>query len=562
MKPCNEVSNTLTVVYVTLLLISFIGVESSRTDSTSQAVCCNDDSTSSVSLFHKTTEECTSVIVTGSVAKDGRAILMKNRDTGVAENKPVYYPSDENGSYAYIMVNHFWMGMNERGLAVMNTAMSVLAFGGAGMDNGGLNEWIIRNCETVEEVCFELNNTEGKIGPYKRHGGTCIGVIDRFGKGAFIEISGAEAYARFVVDAYDSRANIPRHYPGYSGVPGGRDAYALEILDEIHSEKGFISWDDVAQNVSRYVHHKEQGDSCFSINGEICRDLTQAAMVAVSGDARYDGKLNCLWGEYGNPPMVGLFVPSIVQSGEPPHVLHDFWNEVWEKRSYAHGSCAGYYDPRIVREIQSYTFFAEDYTFEMYDMLVKSIPDGLSDAELDLCLRDYTNKAVQVAANIYVDEATVLEHHVFEDGNEFLVATASNSTISDFGFNSTNMEISFNATGPPGTAGFCYAKIPLELLNGIFAAFIDEDECVIGEPSQVGNNSFLHLMYEHLVGTIRIEIRGTTVINEFPCAHGGLVLLTVATLVLIVAALSFFYSRRVVRIARRLIREAKGKIRK
>lgn len=562
MKTCNKVSNMLTVVYVTALLVSFIGVEGSRTDLTSQVVHCSDDSTSSVSLFHKTTEECTSVIVAGSAARDGRAILMKNRDTGDAENKPVYYPSDENGSYAYIMVDHFWMGMNERGLAVMNTAMSILAFGGAGMDNGGLNAWIIRNCETVEEVCFELNNTESEIGPYKRHGGTCIGVIDRFGKGAFIEISGAEAYARFVVDGYDSRANIPRHYPGYSGRPGGRDAYALEILDEIHSKKGFISWKDVVQNVSRYVHHKEQGDSCFPINGEICRDLTQAAMVAVSGDARYDGRLNCMWGEYGNPPMVGLFVPSIVQAGEPPHILHDFWNEVWEKRSYAHGSCAGYYDPERVREIQSYTFFAEDYTFEMYDDLVKTIPDGLSDAELEICLSDYTNKAVQVAVNIYVDEATLLEHHVFEEGNESCVATASNSTISDFGFNSTNMEISFNATGPPDTAGFCYVKIPLELLNDIFTIFIDEDEYVIGVPFQVGNSSFLHLTYEHLIVPIRIQIRGKTVIDEFPSAHGVLVLLMVATLVLIVAVLSFFYSRKVVGIARRLVRETKEKMRR
>jgi len=36
-------------------------------------------------------EECTAVIVTGTAAKDGRAILMKNRDTSDTINKPVYY---------------------------------------------------------------------------------------------------------------------------------------------------------------------------------------------------------------------------------------------------------------------------------------------------------------------------------------------------------------------------------------------------------------------------------------------------------------------------------------
>lgn len=59
-------------------------------------------------------DECVSVIVTGSAAKDGRAVLMKNRDTGDTTNKPVYYSSGVGGTYAYVMVNSYWMGINER----------------------------------------------------------------------------------------------------------------------------------------------------------------------------------------------------------------------------------------------------------------------------------------------------------------------------------------------------------------------------------------------------------------------------------------------------------------
>lgn len=349
-------------------------------------------------------EECVSVIVTGKVAKGGRAILMKNRDTGDTMNRPVYYPPDGDGTYAYVMVNHVWMGINEGGLAVMNTAVGALAFGGAGMDNGALNAWIAKHCETVEEVCFELNNTEGEIGPRKRSGGTCVGVVDRFGEGAFIEISGVGAYARFVVDGYDSQANHPRYYPGKASGPSGRDAYALEVLGAIYSGEGSISWEDVAQNVSRYVRHKEQGNSSFSISGEMCRDSTQAAMVAVSGDSRYDGTLNCMWGEYGNPPMVGLFVPSFVRAGEPPLILRSFWNEVWRKRSYAHGSSSSDYDPVRVREIQKYTFFAEDYTFYKYDELLADFPEALSNDELKTCLQSYVDDSVHVATNIYIEE--------------------------------------------------------------------------------------------------------------------------------------------------------------
>jgi len=39
---------------------------------------------------------------------------MKNRDNGDATNRPVFYSSDVDGTYAYVMVNHVWMGINER----------------------------------------------------------------------------------------------------------------------------------------------------------------------------------------------------------------------------------------------------------------------------------------------------------------------------------------------------------------------------------------------------------------------------------------------------------------
>ena len=444
-------------------------------------------------------EECTAVIVTGAAAKDGRAILMKNRDTSETMNKPVYCPPTD-GKYGYVMVNYVAMGINERGLAVMNTAVSALAFGGSGLNNGDLNRWIVENCETVQEVCFELNNTEGPIGPGKRQGGTCVGVIDRFGNGTFIEISGIGAYARFIVNSYDSQANHPRCYPGYASGPSGRDQYALDIMNVIYAQKGFISWEDVAQNVSRYVRNKEKGTSSFSISGEISNTGTQAAMVAVSGDPRYDGKLNCMWGEYGNPPMVGLFVPSIPYAGQPPPILKSFWNYVWQKRTYAQDSY-GYYVPSKVREIQGYTFFAEDITFWKYEELIASITDGLPESELKARLQEYVNQTVQTATQLYIAEPQVLHHTVTYNGNNYKITTVSNSTISDFNC-STNLyssaEISFNVTSTvPGSSGFCYIMIPTELVNGSLAINVNNEEYVIENPPQYENNTLLNFTYNH-----------------------------------------------------------------
>jgi len=444
-------------------------------------------------------EECTAVIVTGTAAKDGRAILMKNRDTSDTTNKPIYYPP-KDGKYGYVMVNTYWMGINEKGLAVMNTLVSALGFGGSGLDNGALNRWIIENCETVEEVCFELNNTDSPIGPGKRQGGTCVGVIDRFGNGAFIEISGIGAYARFIVDGYDSQANHPRCYPGYASGPSGRDQYALDIMNAIYAQKGFISWEDVAQNVSRYVRNKEKGNSSFSISGEISNTITQAAMVAVSGDPRYNGKLNCMWGEYGNPPMVGLFVPSIPYAGQPPPILNSFWNYVWQKRTHAQDSY-GYYVPSKVREIQSYTFFAEDITFWKYDELMASISDGLPESELKARLQEYINQTVQTATQLYIAEPQVLHHVATYNGNNYKITTVSNSTISDFNCSTNlyaNAEISLNVTSTLlDSTGFCYIAIPTDLVNGSLAINVNNEEYVIEDPPKYENNTLLNFTYTH-----------------------------------------------------------------
>jgi hypothetical protein len=350
-------------------------------------------------------EACTSVIVTGTASEGGYAILGKNRDTGDAQNKPIYQGRGADGSYARIMVNSIWMGMNEKGLAVMNTAVSALGFGGSGLGNGELNEWIIKYCQTVEEVCQKLNDTSSPIGPGKRLGGTCVGVIDRFGKGAFIEISGVGAYARFIVDSYDSEANHPRYYPGYASGPSGRDQYALDILNRIHGQEAKISYEDIIQNVTRYVHDKEQGTKSFSVSGEIPNDSTQASFVAVSGISRYDGRLSCFWGEYGNNPIVGLYIPSIVFAGNPPSESQTLYSIVAGKKSYAMNG-TGYYLPERVRGIQSYTFAVEDWSFGSYEALLSTLPDGLSDAELASKLRDFISNAIEYAVNTYTTGAT------------------------------------------------------------------------------------------------------------------------------------------------------------
>ncbi|MHA2067395.1 MAG: carcinine hydrolase/isopenicillin-N N-acyltransferase family protein [Candidatus Thorarchaeota archaeon] len=326
-------------------------------------------------------EECTSVIVTGSAAKNGRAILMKNRDSSEIPNRSVYQPATED-TYAFVAVNSMWMGINEKGLAVMNTAMLPLAESAdAGESNGLLNRMILEICQNVSDVETKLEDPESAIGPTARMSGlsvaTCIGVIDKLGKGAFFEISNSMISVEHVINTYQSRANHPRTFPGLASGPDGRDQYALDALEAVNMENGEISWEDVAQNVSRHVRDKELGGLEFDISGEMCNDYTVSAMVSVSGDSRYDGKLNAMWCEYGRVPMVGVFLPSMVASGDPPSIVNSMVSYTQEKREYAEGAEPGTYRPARVREIQEYAFAAESYTFDQYDRLSNLIKKPL-----------------------------------------------------------------------------------------------------------------------------------------------------------------------------------------
>jgi len=203
-----------------------------------QSISTSDDIIDNTTLWE---DECSSVIVTGSAAKDGRAILMKNRDwPNDIKNRPYYIPATSS-TYAFVGVQATAMGINEKGLAVMNTLMPALE-DEPGYGNLILNQKILEGYESVQAVAAALQDTSSDIGPVQRSsfGGiaTCVGVVDRFGAGAFFEISNTEAYVQYIVDGYDTRANHPRIFPGLASGPSGRDQYLLDALDDIYAENG------------------------------------------------------------------------------------------------------------------------------------------------------------------------------------------------------------------------------------------------------------------------------------------------------------------------------------
>jgi len=393
--------------------------------------------------------ECSSVIVTGSAAKNGRAILMKNRDYILDRANRPYYVAATTKTFAYVTINYHTMGINEKGLAVMNTAMPILE-PMAGEGNLELNRLILENYESVDEVAMNLNDTYSGIGPNFRCNlgtiATCVGIIDRFGEGAFFEISNTEAYVQYIVNGYDTRANHPRIFPGVASGPSGRDQYLLDALDQVYAENGVISWEDVMQNISRYVHNQELGSTTFTIDGEVCNPNTVAAMVAVSGDSRYDGKLNCMWAACGLIPLTGVYVPSMAYAGEVPDSvtnLHSYCLDKYQSAQVQSNPFELY--PSRVREIQSYAFFAEDFTIDEYDKLMSSVPEGLSDFQIESCLSEFIERMDDFAANVFIGETTEIEVPLstsFPDPTTSVTSTSSSiSTTSTSSSDSTTSNL-------------------------------------------------------------------------------------------------------------------------
>ena len=72
---------------------------------------------------------CTSAIIGPKASASGRPLLWKHRDTSAIDNKIEYIPA-KDGAYGYVALfnaddrdlEQAWMGMNDAGFAIMNTA--------------------------------------------------------------------------------------------------------------------------------------------------------------------------------------------------------------------------------------------------------------------------------------------------------------------------------------------------------------------------------------------------------------------------------------------------------
>ncbi|MEA2078133.1 MAG: carcinine hydrolase/isopenicillin-N N-acyltransferase family protein [Candidatus Marinimicrobia bacterium] len=155
---------------------------------------------------------CTSAVISGSATVDGRPLLWKHRDTGSLENKMVFI-SDSGYDFMGIAnvadpeSKNIWMGMNEKGFSIMNTASYNINEGiscNVEPDQEGFfMRRALETCVNMQDFEQLLKESSGKWGIEAN-----FGIIDAEGNAAYYE-TGFYEYKKY--DVNDS-AIAPRGY--------------------------------------------------------------------------------------------------------------------------------------------------------------------------------------------------------------------------------------------------------------------------------------------------------------------------------------------------------------
>jgi len=208
-------------------------------------------------------DACTSAIVSADASPYHRPMLWKNRDTSTIDNK-VEYVAPDNGSYGYVALfnandrklEQAWMGMNDVGFAVMNTASYNIKDDKVPqekMDREGYVMTIaLRTCRTVGDFTRLLETLPRPMGVEAN-----FGVIDASGDGAFFETNN-HSFTRFNLSDAPGGVIVRTNY-SHSGRPDEGYGFVREANAEFlltpYIESKMVTPELFTEVLSRSFYH-------------------------------------------------------------------------------------------------------------------------------------------------------------------------------------------------------------------------------------------------------------------------------------------------------------------
>lgn len=241
---------------------------------------------------------CTSAIIGAEASASGRPLLWKHRDTSTTDNKIEYVAAGNDGGFSYVALfnaqdlklEEAWIGMNEVGFAVMNTASYNLKDDNVpskNMDKEGIVMTIaLKTCRTVDDFERLLSTLPRPMGVEAN-----FGAIDALGNGAFFETNN-HSFTKFDIKDAPGHALIRTNY-SHSGRPGQgygyvREANAEVLLKDAVSRNN-VSAEMLTEEVSRSFYHDVRksdalaGEERWAVDEDFIPRYKSSATIVIEG---------------------------------------------------------------------------------------------------------------------------------------------------------------------------------------------------------------------------------------------------------------------------------------
>ena len=274
---------------------------------------------------------CTSAIIGADRNPYGRPLLWKNRDTSTIDNK-IEFIKGKNNDFSYValfnasdsLFSEAWMGMNEYGFAIMNTASYNLkndTVPEKDMDKEGIiMTMALKKCKTVDDFANLIKNLLKPLGVEAN-----FGVIDAYGDGAYFETDNYN-YKRFNLADSENHILIRTNY-SHSGRPDEgfgfvREANANFLLAP-YIENKEITPEVFTEVLSHSFYHDllkkdfKLSEEKWLIDQDFIPRYTSVASIVIEGckplaslekiNPEYISNEYIMWTALGYPPCAEVF---------------------------------------------------------------------------------------------------------------------------------------------------------------------------------------------------------------------------------------------------------------
>ncbi len=285
-------------------------------------------------------EECTIGIATGEATSDGRPMIWKTRDQSGAPNNEVIYNTE--GDLDFVCVSSAgsptpWMGLNERGFAILNSQSSDLGRGShddrgdRGPGNGRIMLMALMSCSTVAEFeqLLDRTNETGRTTQAN------LAVMDTTGAVAIFETADS-TYWKFdahdpavAPDGYILRTNFAVNGGGRGGIE--RYHRTVELFEGFQAEnnlnyrsilrtqmRDFSNEDSEPVSVPYPESWSQDVPRGYIYTGvSICRSSSVSAAVFQGVRPGEPARLSTMWAMLGQP-ATSITIPYWAVGMTPP----------------------------------------------------------------------------------------------------------------------------------------------------------------------------------------------------------------------------------------------------